>query len=141
MNFPEERIRELAIEAVEKLGTGATPEAVTAYVESSLTGVALPSAPVEQQGRGERAILTSFGMNHPGVVATISALLGEKNCDILDLSQKIMQEFFTMIILIDLSNASISLKELQEEMNAIAGKLNVKVYLQHEDVFRQMHRI
>jgi ACT domain-containing protein len=140
MNFPEERVRQLAIEALEKLGPGATPEAIAAYVESQLVGTTVASAAAEHRS-GDRVILTSFGMNHPGVVASISALLSEKNCDILDLSQKIMQEFFTMIILIDLSGASITLKELQEEMNLIATKLNIKVYLQHEDVFRQMHRI
>jgi ACT domain-containing protein len=52
-----------------------------------------------------------------------------------------MQEFYTMIMMIDISNSSKELKELQEELSAAADKLNVKIYLQHEDVFRFMHRI
>ena len=80
-------------------------------------------------------------MNHPGVVSNISTTLGKHNCDIQDISQKIMQEFFTMIMILDLTPASINLKELQEEMNALSIKLNIKIYLQHEDIFRQMHRV
>ncbi len=140
MNYPEEKVRELAIDALKDLGDNATPEEVVSYIEQRLQ----PSdgaAPGLESHFGERVILTSFGMNHPGVVASISGLLSEKKCDILDLSQKIMQEFFTMIILIDLSSASVLLKELQDEMNALAQKLRIKIYLQHEDVFRQMHRI
>lgn len=140
MSTSEEKIREMVIQGLQELGKNATPAALQAYVESHLQSSATP-LPTEPVKSGDRAILTAFGVNHPGVVSAVSAALSKNNCDILDLSQKIMQEFFTMIILIDLSGSNITIKELQDEMNKIAESLKIKIYLQHEDVFRFMHRI
>ena len=140
MIYPEEKIRELAIEAINELGENATPEAIAAFIERRVSAESATPVTFDMKA-GDRVILTSFGMNHPGVVASISGLLSQKNCDILDVSQKIMQEFFTMIMLLDLTHASVNLKELQDEMKALSQKLNIKIYLQHEDIFRQMHRV
>ncbi|HPI38796.1 MAG TPA: ACT domain-containing protein [Ignavibacteriaceae bacterium] len=140
MNISEETIRELTIKAIKELGDKATPESVKHYVENEISkygnNVIKPSG-----SSSNRVILTSFGLNHMGIVSNITKILSECKCDILDISQKIMQEFYTMIMMIDISNSSKELKELQEELSAAADKLNVKIYLQHEDVFRFMHRI
>jgi ACT domain-containing protein len=52
-----------------------------------------------------------------------------------------MEEFFTMIMIVDITNSPKDFKELQEEMKRIADNLKIKIYLQHEDVFRMMHRL
>lgn len=137
MNASEENIRQLVIQGLQELGKDANPDSLRKYVEQR---VSLPPA-ADAAKQGGRIILTSFGMNHPGVVSSISTLLSNKNCDILDLSQKIMQEFYTMIMLVDISACPVTIKELQEEMSALAELLKIKIYLQHEDVFRYMHRI
>ncbi len=137
MTVSEETLRTLALKAISELGENATPDAVKKYIQQQISETLPPSTP----NSGMRVILTAFGVNHPGIVSTISQKLSERSCDILDISQKIMQEFFTMIMLIDMSNCSSELKSLQEEMSAIAEKLKIKIYLQHEDVFRYMHRI
>ncbi|MBI2417472.1 MAG: ACT domain-containing protein [Ignavibacteriales bacterium] len=140
MSTSEEQIRELVIKGIKELGKNASPDALNAYVSQQLqqNGGDLPASTGKA---GDRAILTAFGVNHPGVISAVSAKLSAQNCDILDLSQKIMQEFFTMIMLIDLSGSNTTIKDLQEEMNSIAETLKIKIYLQHEDVFRFMHRI
>jgi len=135
----EDRIRELAIEAISVLGEGATEYKIKSYIENKL--VADGTAPGADQRSGTRAILTTFGINQPGVVSTITAALSECGCDILDISQKIMQEFYTMIMMIDLTNSSKDLRDIQDKMNQISTQLNIKIFLQHEDVFRYMHRI
>jgi ACT domain-containing protein len=140
VNLNEDQIRQLVIQGIRELGDGAGPDALKKYVEEQIASSAAAPAPAGQK-TGERIILTSFGMNHPGVVSSISTLLSTRDCDILDLSQKIMQEFYTMIMLVDIANCPVTIKELQEEMNALAGSLKIKIYLQHEDVFRFMHRI
>ncbi|MDP2303333.1 MAG: ACT domain-containing protein [Ignavibacteria bacterium] len=139
MNLSEDQIRELAIQAVKELGDKATPEAVQNYIENELA----KSGKVQfnKNNTSGRVILTSFGLNATGIVSSITKTLSDCNCDILDISQKIMQEFFTMIMMIDISNSEKDLKDIQEEMNRIAESLKVKIYLQHEDVFRFMHRI
>lgn len=80
-------------------------------------------------------------MNEPGIVAAITKALSDAKCDIQDISQKIMEEFFTMIMIVDITHSPRDFKELQEEMKSIAENLKIKIYLQHEDVFRMMHRL
>lgn len=130
----------MVIETVSKLGSNADPETVRKMVEEKLAG----SQPVQQGGDEAmegRAILTSFGMNRPGVVANITKCLSDSGCDILDISQKIMQEFYTMIMLIDITNSSNNFREIQDSLSGVAEELKIKIFLQHEDVFNYMHRI
>lgn len=140
MKLNEERIRELAIEAINNLSEKADPDSIKKYIEEKISKESGTIYSTDNSTSG-RAILTSFGFNHKGIVSTISKTLSENNCDILDISQKIMQEFFTMIMMIDISKCLKDLKELQSEMNQISEQLRIKIYLQHEDVFRFMHRI
>ena len=83
----------------------------------------------------------SAQLNHPGIVAGVTKALGESNCDIQDLTQKLIGDFFTMIMVIDITESPKDLKEIQEAMNKVAEELKIKIYLQHEDVFKFMHRI
>jgi len=142
VNLTEEEIRKITFDVISELGDKATPEKVKEFVnkriESTEGGdIKLTLGDVSSG----RVILTSFGLNHPGIVAGVTKALGDNNCDILDLSQKILGDFFTMIMVIDISSSDKDLKEIQEEMSKIALEMKIKIYLQHEDVFRFMHRI
>lgn len=148
MRLTEDEIRRITLAAIDELGENATPDIVKKVVQRSvakLENVKDPS-PASFQGSESsngagRAIITAFGVNHPGVVSRITSILSSANCDIQDISQKIMQEFFTMIMLVDITNSGRDLKELQEELYAVASELNIKIFIQHEDLFRYMHRI
>lgn len=142
MKLKEEEIRKITLDAIQELGANATPEKVKETVRKK----------IEETGGGEyifkkgdvssgRVILTSFGLNKPGIVAGVTKALGDSNCDIQDLTQKLMGDFFTMIMVIDISSSQKDLKQIQEEMSKVADDLKIKIYLQHEDVFRYMHRI
>ena len=52
-----------------------------------------------------------------------------------------MGDFYTLIMIVDITNSPKDLKEIQEDIDEIGDKMKIKVYLQHEDVFRYMHRI
>ncbi len=142
MKLTEDQIRKLTIEAINELGEEATPQKVKSIVtkaaESMSPGNEIPSKGETAEGR---IIITSFGINAPGIVASITKSLSDAKCDIQDISQKIMEEFFTMIMIVDITNSPKDFKELQEEMKKVADDLKVKIYLQHEDVFRMMHRL
>lgn len=140
MNLTDDKIREFSIEAISELGQNASPDAVKKLVEEKIRASDAFSKDELNESSG-RVILTSFGLNTTGIVSSISAALSEAQCDILDISQKIMQEFFTMIMMIDITNSPKDIKDLQEEMKKISERLKVKIYLQHEDVFKFMHRI
>ena len=141
MKLTEEEVRKITFEAISELGDKATPEAVKELVRRRVESMGGDFKFEKGDVSSGRVILTSFGLNHPGIVAGVTKALGDSNCDIQDLSQKILGDFFTMIMVVDISASQKDLKEIQEEMNKIAELLKIKIYLQHEDVFRYMHRI
>ena len=141
MKLSEEEVRKITFEAIGELGDKATPEAVKELVRKRIESMGADYKFEKNDISSGRVILTSFGLNHPGIVAGVTKALGDANCDIQDLSQKILGDFFTMIMVVDISASEKDLKEIQEEMNKIAELLKIKIYLQHEDVFRYMHRI
>lgn len=141
MKLSEEEIRKITFEAISELGDKATPEAVKEFVRNRVEKLDVDYKFEKGDTSSGRVILTAFGLNHPGIVAGVTKALGDANCDIQDLSQKLLGDFFTMIMVIDITSSQKDLKEIQEEMNKIAGALRIKIYLQHEDVFRYMHRI
>jgi ACT domain-containing protein len=89
----------------------------------------------------KRIIIASFGMNRPGIVAAISAILAENVCSIEDMSQRIMQEFYTLIMIVDISACKADFAELTEKLHAVEERLGVTILAQHEDMFRYMHRV
>ena len=88
-----------------------------------------------------KAILTVIGKDKSGIIAGVSNMLAEKNINIEDISQTIMQGYFTMIMLVDLKNSTVTMDELTKTANALGDKIGVKIILQHEDIFNAMHRV
>ncbi len=142
MKFTEEDLRKITMVAISELGEKASPELVKKVVAKTIEGQGLekPNSSNSDKASG-RVILTAFGLNKPGIIAGLTKALGESNCDIQDLSQKIMSDFFTVIMVVDISGSNKELRELQESMNRVSDELKIKVFIQHEDVFRFMHRI
>ena len=141
MNLTEEEIRKITFDVINELGDRATPETVKEFVNKKIESAPGDINFTRAEMSSGRVILTSFGLNHPGIVAGVTKALGDNNCDIIDLSQKLLGDFFTMIMVIDISSSQKDLKEIQEEMAKAAVEMKIKIYLQHEDVFRFMHRI
>lgn len=139
MSVSEENIRKITLAAIKELGENATHENVKEVVERTIQslGSEIPTS----SGSSDQVILTSFGLNKPGVIAAITSALSNANCDISDLSQKLMGDFFTMILIVDISNSELSLNDIQNEMKKISDEMNIKIIMQHEEIFRAMHRI
>ena len=85
--------------------------------------------------------LTIFVENKQGTLVAITDTLAKHNVNIEDVSQTIMQGNFTMIMLVNLSNATVTLANLVEEANALGEEIGVKIILQHEDIFNTMYRV
>jgi len=88
-----------------------------------------------------KAILTVIGRDKAGIIASVSAVLAENDINIEDISQTIMQGFFTMVMLVDVSKSKIPFDEFVETMKALGEKIGVEIYTQHEDIFNSMHKI
>lgn len=88
-----------------------------------------------------RAIITVIGKDTKGIIAAVSGYLASANINILDISQTIMQEYFTMVMLVDLKDAADDFKKISEDLDKVGEKLSVTVRIQHEDIFNSMHRV
>ena len=88
-----------------------------------------------------RAVVTVTGKDKKGIISKISAFLSEKNANIEDISQTILGEYFAMIMLVDLSEATEELSALAKECSELGKKIGMSVYMQHEDFFNAMHNV
>jgi ACT domain-containing protein len=88
-----------------------------------------------------RAILTIIGSDRVGIIAGIANVLSDVNVNILDISQSVIREYFTMIMMVDVSAASVSFEEVRKALDEKGKQLGVKVEIQREEIFQAMHRI
>jgi ACT domain-containing protein len=88
-----------------------------------------------------RAVITVIGKDRVGIIAGVSNILADTNVNILDITQTIMQDVFTMITLVDISNCNIPFHDLSERLEVKGVEMGLKIQIQHEDIFNSMHRI
>ncbi|OCG68947.1 ACT domain-containing protein [Gilliamella sp. Fer4-1] len=88
-----------------------------------------------------KTILTVIGKDQTGIIAGISQKLYELDINILVVSQTIMDEYFTMIMLLDLSKINVAFDEVKTTLTQTGEKLKVKVNIQREEIFDAMHRL
>ena len=89
----------------------------------------------------KRVIITVVGKDGLGIVAAVSKALAEHKLNILDISQTLVQDFFTMIILADSSQSKDSLQDIKESLESLGQSIGMQITCQHEDIFQYMHRI
>ena len=88
-----------------------------------------------------RAVVTVIGKDKTGIISKVSTFLAERGVNILDISQTILQDYFAMIMLVDLSKSNAKLASLAEECTALGEKIGMSIHLQHEDIFNAMHSV
>lgn len=88
-----------------------------------------------------RAVVTVLGSDKVGIIANVTAVLAKYNVNILDISQTIMQNIFTMIMLVDISKSEIPFSKLVDKLDDIGKEMGVDIKTQHEDIFNSMQEI
>lgn len=88
-----------------------------------------------------KCIITVLGTDKVGIIAKVCTYLAEVNINILDISQTIVSGYFNMMMIVDAEKASKSLEDFTDDLIEIGNKLGVKITVQHEDIFKCMHRI
>lgn len=86
-------------------------------------------------------MITVIGKDMRGIIAKVSTLLYDKEINILDITQTLMQDMFTMIMLCDISESKISFSELVGILDKLGVELGLSIRIQHEEIFNSMHRI
>ncbi|TCS81053.1 ACT domain-containing protein [Tepidibacillus fermentans] len=88
-----------------------------------------------------KAVVSVIGKDQIGIIAKVTNILAEYQINILDISQTILQDFFTMMMIVDLSNAEGKLDQLREDLNKLGETLGLKINVQLAEIFKAMHRI
>lgn len=89
----------------------------------------------------ERVIVSVIGRDRTGIIAGVTTVLAQSGANILDISQTVMEDFFVMIMMVDVSQAGINLAELKQRLHDKGEEMGLRIDAQHEDVFKYMHRI
>lgn len=88
-----------------------------------------------------KAIVTVVGTDKVGIIAAVSGLLSDLQVNILDIRQTTMQEYFTMMMLVDTAACTVDFATLQSTLDQLGKKIGEDIRLQHEDIFHSMHRV
>ena len=147
----EKDIRQLTEEAVKQLGSDASPESVENVVREAISKIeaddgqpVVDPSPLKKavsKQTGNRIIVTAFGKNRVGILAGLTGILAKYQCDIIDLTQKLLQEFFTIMILVDITECPVDFESVKMEITRVGEELDLKVIIQHEEIFNAMHRV
>jgi ACT domain-containing protein len=149
----EELIYRITRAVYGRLGAGAdegTVESLVTDIYRAIEPVVSEGAPRDgsaqdrtggTEGAASRLVVSVFGVDHPGIVASVAQVLAESECSIIDINQTVVQGKFAMVIIADASRARASVAELKDRFRAEGERLGVRVYAQREDLFNAMHRI
>lgn len=86
-----------------------------------------------------KAVVTVIGCDQIGIIAGVTAILAEVNVNISDISQTLMDKYFTMIMMVDLSDACKDFKAIQEQLEQFGQSMNLSIRIQRQDIFDAMH--
>ena len=88
-----------------------------------------------------KAIVTVIGRDQERITASFSSLLAQHNNNILDITQTVLQEFFTMVMLVDTAACEQSVGDMADILAQAGKEQGLSIRIQREDIFNAMHRI
>ena len=88
-----------------------------------------------------KIIITIVGKDRVGIVAKTCNYLADNNMNILDITQTILQEYFNMMMIVDISKAEKSFDDMAKELAEVGREIGVTIHCQREEIFTSMHRI
>ena len=88
-----------------------------------------------------KAVVSVIGRDSVGIIAKVSAGCAEYGANILDISQTVLNEYFTMIMIVDIDNLSVPFNSFVDQMAEKGRSCNLEIQVMHEDIFNSMHRI
>ncbi|MFR0583793.1 ACT domain-containing protein [Limosilactobacillus mucosae] len=88
-----------------------------------------------------RAILTTIGKDKTGIIAGVSSYLAESGINIVDVSQTIMDGYFTMMMMVDVDDTTADFEKLTQELDALGTKLGVDINIRNQEMYDAMHQL
>lgn len=134
----------------DELGTNIHPDKINTIVEKITEDLSLSINPDElvllnlklkEKSPSEMAVVSVIGQDSVGIVADVTRILAKNNANIEAMNQAIVSGYFALIITINIAKMNITIDKLQTKMGEIADKKNLKIHIQHENIFKNMNRI
>ena len=91
--------------------------------------------------KADKTIITVVGKDTVGIIARVCTYLAENHINVLDISQTIVQDFFNMMMIVDMKEATKPFGQCAEELEQVGEKIGVAIKCQSEEIFQKMHRI
>ena len=88
-----------------------------------------------------KALVSVTGLDTTGIIARVATKLSEMNINILDITQTILDGYFTMLMVVDLDGAKLSFEEISQELQPVRDEMKMTIHMQLMDIFDAMHRI
>ena len=88
-----------------------------------------------------KAVVTVVGKDRVGIIAGVCVKLAEFNVNVLNISQSVMEGFFTMMMVVDVTDSTVPLAELAQRVEEMGKDMGLSIRLQREDIFEAMHRV
>jgi ACT domain-containing protein len=91
--------------------------------------------------QGTRVVISVMGRNSTGIMSAVTGVLSDKNVDIVDITQKIVEDLFLMMIVADLPLTGVTVEQLHHQLGQKCSKFGLQTVVQHEKLFKYMHRV
>lgn len=88
-----------------------------------------------------RAVITVVGTDSTGIIAKVSGKCAEYGVNIIDISQSVIEGYFTMMMVADIDKCTIDYKDFVDLMNEMGRENGLEIHMMHEDIFNSMHKI
>ncbi len=89
----------------------------------------------------KKTIITVVGKDSVGIIAKVCTYLSDREVNVLDISQTIVQGFFNMMMIVDANNCTVSFETMVDELAKLGDEIGVSIKAQKEEIFRSMHRV
>jgi len=94
-----------------------------------------------EQRTGQICIVTVAGVDKVGIIARLSTAMAKANINIVDVNQKIMEDYFVMTMAVDIGQATIDMGQIKKRLDRIGKEMVLKITIQDESIFKAMHRV
>lgn len=94
-----------------------------------------------KKSESQVCIVTVTGKDKVGIIARLSTAMAKMNINIVDVNQKIMEKYFVMTMACDMVKATVDMKKAKDVLDKIGKEMGLTITLQHENIFKMMHRV
>lgn len=88
-----------------------------------------------------KAVITVIGTDKIGIIAKVTSVLSDYKLNVLDISQTILDEYFTMIMIVDLEALTVNFEDLSNKLDDVGNQIGLSIKVQHQDIFNAMYNI